>query len=178
MHPRQASVLAEVQAVVTRLAAAPVPIGPVLLWKYEDPEGNRFFLESKKTTIKSPFTGKSFAAHPERYTPSQVGRELKEERKEQAKNAVDVVSYVDRIAAASGPVVVWQYADPGGNLFWLDRRITTALRSPYGGPQFTPKPEKIMPSQIGKVIKEQGDTQSLSWDDPPELRNHVAAKVD
>jgi hypothetical protein len=159
MHPRQASLVVEAEAVLARFEkhalASPPTSGPAILWKYEDPEGQTFYLEIKRTTIKSPFSGKSFATRPERYTPAQVGKEMKDERKEQAKNAheVDLVEYVNRLAA--GPVLLWQYTDPQGNDFWLDRKILTTIRSPFGGPAFTPKPIRISPSQIGKVLREE-----------------------
>jgi hypothetical protein len=50
--------------------------------------------------------------------------------------------------------VLWQYTDPEGNAFWLDRKITAPLRSPYGGALFTPKPKRVVPSQIGEALKE------------------------
>jgi len=85
MHPRQASVLVQATEVADRLAAKKQsekkPGGPVLLWKYTDPDGSVFYLDEKKTTIKSPFSGKSFAARPERHTPAQVGKEMKDEAK-------------------------------------------------------------------------------------------------
>jgi hypothetical protein len=188
MHPRQASVLAEITAVLATLsgktaaAATPAPSGPILLWKYQDPEDNHFYLEVKKTTIKSPFSGKSFSVRPERYTPAQVGKELKDERKEQAKHAgqEDLVEYVNRIAAQQ--TVLWQYKDQEGRLFWLDRKVTTTIRSPYGGPSFTGKPKKILPSQIGKLLKEEAeeakaeDAKMDDSDEPTDVKA-FAAKV-
>lgn len=96
MHPRQASVLALATEVADRtagktkeaLSSAPGS-GPAVLWKYEDEEGGVFFLEVKRTTgVRSPFSGKVLSGpqKPQRFTPSQVGKELKED-KEQAKNA-------------------------------------------------------------------------------------------
>ena len=87
MHPRQASVSAEARALAARVSRragidSVQPSGAALLWKYQDAEGNVFYLETKKTTVKSPFSGKSFSARPERFTPAQVGKEMKEERKE------------------------------------------------------------------------------------------------
>lgn len=56
-------------------AAAPV------LWKYTDPEGKEFYLPSKLLTVRSPYSGKSFSARPERYTSADVGKELREDAK-------------------------------------------------------------------------------------------------
>jgi hypothetical protein len=88
MHSRQASVLSQAQRVLARLegrivkeAAAPI------LWKYEDTTGDApksFYLEEKRTTVRSPFTGKSFTARPKRHNLAQVGQEMKEEAKEDA----------------------------------------------------------------------------------------------
>jgi hypothetical protein len=74
MHPRQASVLAQAQEILKSALQA-------LLWKYEDPEGNVFYMEEKRTTVKSPFSGKTFTSHPHKFTPAQVGQEMKEEMK-------------------------------------------------------------------------------------------------
>lgn len=68
---------------IVNAADPPVPGGggaggAAVLWKYEDPDGKTFYLEEKRTTVKSPFTGKSFPAKPKRHTPAQVGRELKD----------------------------------------------------------------------------------------------------
>lgn len=101
MHPRQASVLALATEVADRTAgkkkrsedkeALSTQSGPAVLWKYTDPEGGVFFLEVKRTTgVRSPFNGKVLPGgqKPERFTPSQVGKELKEDKAEaQAKNA-------------------------------------------------------------------------------------------
>lgn len=93
MHPRQASVLAEAQAVSERLAGQqPKQAAAPILWKYEDNTGEApktFYLEEKKLAgLRSPFTGKTLTGvRPKRHTPAQVGQEMKEEAKEQAKTA-------------------------------------------------------------------------------------------
>lgn len=157
MHPRQASLLVEAEAVLSRFmsrtgVAAPPAGGPVVLWQYEDPDGQKFFLEVKKTTVKSPFSGKSFSARPVRHTPAQVGKELKDERKDKTASQESIAEYMNRLAM--GPAVLWQYTDPEGNLFWLDQKVTR-IRSPYGGPAFSQRPTRVMPSQIGKILKEE-----------------------
>jgi hypothetical protein len=86
MHPRQASLFEAAQDLVEKTAAkrkqtAEPALGPVVLWKYLDPEGRVFYLEEKKLTLKSPFSGKSFTTRPTRFTPAQVGQEIKQERK-------------------------------------------------------------------------------------------------
>jgi hypothetical protein len=53
--------------------------GMPMLWEYTDPDGKKFFLEERVHTVRSPFSGKTFPARPERLTPSGVGQELREE---------------------------------------------------------------------------------------------------
>jgi hypothetical protein len=65
--------------------ADPKPGGPALLWKYTDPEGRVFYLEERLTSIKSPYNGKTFVAKPKRFTPAQVGQEMREEGQEAKK---------------------------------------------------------------------------------------------
>jgi hypothetical protein len=49
------------------------------MWKYVCPETNKtFYLTEKRMTIRSPFTGKTFTTRPERYTLSDVGKELRQ----------------------------------------------------------------------------------------------------
>ena len=83
MNSRQASILSQASELLQRTAAkdpSPTPKAAVL-WKYVDPEGNPFYLEVKKATIKSPFSGKSFSAKPTKHTPAQVGMDMKDEMK-------------------------------------------------------------------------------------------------
>jgi len=84
MHPRQSSLLEAAEDLTSKLAAKQqklVAQGAVL-WKYTCPETTKdFYLEEKKTTVKSPWTGKTFSVKPVRYTPAAVGTELKEEQK-------------------------------------------------------------------------------------------------
>lgn len=80
MHPRQAALLAMTSDVVEKTAAKkPVALGTPLLWKYVDPEGKEFYLTEKKLTVRSPFSGKSFSAKPEKMTVPAVGKGLKDE---------------------------------------------------------------------------------------------------
>lgn len=95
MHPRQASLLEKASTLVEKTSGKQPTAekkqsqGSPLLWKYTDPEGKDFYLEEKKTTVKSPYTGKSFSARPERHTPAQVGQDMKQERREE-KSASEV----------------------------------------------------------------------------------------
>lgn len=83
MHPRQTDLLKTASELTEKLAAkgdkknsaAPV------LWKYTDPDGKEFYLTEKKMTIRSPYTGKTFTAKPERQNMGAVGKELREEAK-------------------------------------------------------------------------------------------------
>jgi hypothetical protein len=84
MHPRQASVLAQAKEVSARISGQAKEAAAPVLWKYEDPEGHNFYLEEKKVSIRSPYTGKVFTAKPKRHTPAQVGQEMKEDAKAEA----------------------------------------------------------------------------------------------
>lgn len=96
MHQRQASLAANASEIAARVAAKSVqsaaPGGQAYLWKYADPDGKPFYLEEKKMTIKSPFSGKSFSAKPVKYNLMQVGKEIKEDKAEAAatKTASDI----------------------------------------------------------------------------------------
>lgn len=48
------------------------------LWKYADPLGDSFYCSQRLVgTVKSPVTGRTFPAKPEKFTLSEVGKELK-----------------------------------------------------------------------------------------------------
>lgn len=80
MHPRQASLLTNAQEVVAKTAKK--KSGAPTLYKYTDPDsGVDFYLPEKKTTVKSPYSGKSFSAKPEKFTMGDVGKELKTDAK-------------------------------------------------------------------------------------------------
>ena len=98
-----------------------------------------------------------------RMSSAQDDSQPDDDGQEKTAGVIDLVSYVDRHVSAGGQPILWQYQDPAGNLFWLDSRITTAIRSPYGGPQFTPKPRKVIPSQIGRNIENLIDDESDVW---------------
>jgi ribosomal protein L24E len=60
-------------------------------------------------------------------------------------------SLLDRTSAA----VLWKYVDEDGKAFYLTERKTTAIRSPFSGQAFTPKPEKSNLAEVGKDLKEE-----------------------
>lgn len=83
MHPRQASLLTRASEVAERTAVKQgAAAQTTLMWQYKDPDGNVFYLPKRKTTIKSPFTGKSFTTMPTRFTPNQLIKEVKEQAAE------------------------------------------------------------------------------------------------
>ncbi len=82
MHPRQAALLNQSVDLTEKLAAKPPG---TVLWEYTDPEGRAFYLKEKLLTVKSPWTGKSFTAKPKKFTPAQVGQEMREEKQEASK---------------------------------------------------------------------------------------------
>ena len=91
MHPRQASLIQQAKATLETLHTAAAPPS---LWKYTCPEtGNEFWTKVKKTTIRSPFTGKNFSAKPDKDTVSEVSKDLKLDR-EQSKKATVIVAHI------------------------------------------------------------------------------------
>lgn len=83
MHPSQKTLLKQAEDLSARMAAT-------VLWKYSDPDtGKVFYLTEKVTTIRSPWTGKTFTTRPERSSLSEVGFELREEAKVEKTAALD-----------------------------------------------------------------------------------------
>ena len=79
MHPRQASLLNAAENLVEKTAAKGKAGAPVL-FKYTDPDAKKdFYLTEKKTTVKSPFSGKSISVKPEKFTMGDVSKEIKED---------------------------------------------------------------------------------------------------
>ena len=74
-----------------------------MMWKYADDEGKVFFLTERVTgTLRSPFTGKSFRAQPEKLSMSGVKDEIEAaEEAKKAEKAGDPVAEGTR-AGASG----------------------------------------------------------------------------
>jgi hypothetical protein len=69
-------VLAAAQALVSKLASAPV------LWKYVDEDsGKEFFLPTRMQNVHSPYSGKSVPQRPEKFQMSEVQKELKQVEK-------------------------------------------------------------------------------------------------
>jgi hypothetical protein len=127
IDPKQA-LLARVTSLVERTSAT-------ILWKYTDEDGKDFYLSEKKVgTLKSPYSGKSFTAKPERSSLSDVGKELKEDD-----------------AKVKGSL--WSYVDGEGKTFYLPERVTGTLKSPYTGKSFTPKADKMNFGEINKAEK-------------------------
>lgn len=128
MHPKQAELIARLDTVtasLTRTAA------PAVLYKYTDDAGQEFWLSVKKTTIKSPYTGKSFSAKPQKVSPSAVAKDLKSDEK--------------------GKAILFKYTDEDGNEFWLPQKKSTA-KSPFTG-KSVKSPEKDSISEVAKDLK-------------------------
>lgn len=81
MHPRQAHLLNATVEMVEKIAAKkPVALSAPILWKYVDPETNQeFFLTERKMTVRSPYSGKSFSAKPEKMTVPAIGKDLRDD---------------------------------------------------------------------------------------------------
>lgn len=122
-------------ALVTRTASVLTAAG--ILWKYTDEEGQEFYLADKRMgTIRSPYSGKSFTAKPERSSLTDVGKELKEE-------------------GAKVKGALFKYEDEDGNEFYLPKRVTGPLKSPTTGKSFTAKPDKSSLNDVGKELKDE-----------------------
>lgn len=79
MHPRQAALLARTHDLNVRLATKKEGGSPVM-WKYVCPDTNQeFYLGERKTSVKSPFTGKAFSTKPEKMSLTNMVRDIKEE---------------------------------------------------------------------------------------------------
>jgi hypothetical protein len=123
------------QALLARAASIQSKIAATVLWKYTDEDGKDFYLSDKKVgTLKSPYTGKSFTAKPERSSLSDVGKELKEDD-----------------AKVKG--ALWKYSDDEGGTFYLPERVTGTVRSPVTGKSFTAHGEKMNFGEINKAEK-------------------------
>ncbi len=180
MHPRQANLIASTNDLINRIAAKkPVGAAPVL-WKYTDPDSEEeFFLPKKLRTVRSPYTGKSFSGKPERHTPTDVGKELREEAKEpsaapgpklsapkgKGKRASDdgwAESASDETVVGASPML-WKYDDPIGKEFFLTERLHT-VHSTYSGKTFPARPERHTPSDVGKELRQ--DLMGGPMDEP------------
>jgi len=82
MHPRQAALLNRTRELSTKIAGQRQGASPVM-WKYVDPDsGQEFYLTERKTSVKSPWTGKAFSAKPEKLSLTNMVKDVKEESKE------------------------------------------------------------------------------------------------
>jgi hypothetical protein len=133
MHPKQSSLLQRAQTVVASISRE----AAVVLWKYVDPDNAKeFYLKTRRKTVKSPWSAKSFQATAERFSIGDVGKELKADNAK-VKNAL------------------WKYTDDAGNEFYLPTRLTTTLKSPFTGKAFTPKPEKDALTDVSSEIRDE-----------------------
>lgn len=138
LTPSQQRLLDRATSLTVKTAAS------AMLFKYVDDEGKEFYLpERKMGTMKSPFTGKTFTAKPEKSTLNDVGKDLKEE-------------------GAKVKSALFKYVDDDGKPFYLPSRVTTTLRSPYTGKSFTPKAEKDSLSEVGKDLKGGGEEKKAA----------------
>lgn len=80
MHPRQAKLIAGATEVAAKIEPK-TALAPVL-WMYTPPDGAPFYLSDKVTTIKSPWSGRTFTVqygkNLERINPSAVGQQLRD----------------------------------------------------------------------------------------------------
>ncbi len=145
-----------------------------ILWKYSL-EGIDLYLTKKLTTVRSPLSGKSVTMKPERVSLSEVGKELKAESKgDKAKKEASTFSWkssepapVAKVAAEGKalPGSLWEYKDEDGNSFYLAKKQTGALKSPFTGKTFTSKPVKNTLSDVGQDLKNEGKKKKASEDE-------------
>lgn len=156
--------------------------GASVLWKYVDPESNDFYLMKKQVgSIRSPYTGKSFTGKPERFSLSDVGKELKQDAKEEKTASgldfwkescvVEPDTSVEspgevKLAGKTLPGALWEYVDEEGNKFFLSKKQTGTIRSPFSGKSFSAKPVKNTLSDVGKDLKQESKT---ACEDPSPL---------
>lgn len=127
------------QILLSRVASLMDRTSAAILWKYTDEEGKDFYLTEKRTgTVRSPQSGKSFTAKPERFSLSDVGKELKED-------------------GSKTKGALWKYTDDAGKVFYLSERVTGTLKSPYDGKSFSAKAEKDQLGEVSKDLKQEAD---------------------
>lgn len=123
---RSQRILARTDSLLWKTAAS-------ALFKYTDGEGNNFYLPEKKTgTLKSPFSGKSFPAKPEKSSISDVSKGLKDDDKK---------------------ATLFKYTDGEGNPFYLESKEVGSLKSPYTGKTFKAVADKESLSEVGQSLK-------------------------
>jgi hypothetical protein len=126
MHPRQASLIHQAENIVT--ATAP-RTAAAILYKYTCPEtGKDFWTESKQTSIKSPFTGKSFAAKPEKSSLGDVGKEVKKDQEaaKAKKKAGEEGSRLEYRLPGEATFKTATFSDYSAALGWVDHLIQKA----------------------------------------------------
>lgn len=150
--------LSKAASLQDKLAAAKV------LWKYSDPEGNDFYLLKKQTgAVRSPYSGKSFTGKPERFSLTDLGKELKADAKAEKKSSLEdpwksvtaadpEIEMVKLAAGKTFPGVLWEYADEEGNKFYLPKKQTT-VKSPFNGKVISGKPQKNTLSDVSQDLK-------------------------
>jgi len=175
MHPLQTELAQQAAELTMKLGGKKK--GAPVLFKYQDPEGNTFWLDSKKTTIKSPYSGKSFSFKPERDSMFEVTKDLKEKAQAKIKSAglegpqAAALEAAATLMAKTATPVLWKYQDPEGNAFWLDSKKTT-VKSPFSGKSFTTKPEKDTINEVGQDLRDEAKAKTAS--DKPEWKRVIA----
>lgn len=82
MHPRQEQLIKQASDLAERMAAKQSEkkqSGSPVLYKYEDPDGKKFWLEERKMTVKSPYSGKSFTSKPIKENMGLVNKDVKQD---------------------------------------------------------------------------------------------------
>lgn len=163
------------------------------LWKYTLEDGIDLFLLKKQTTIRSPESGKTFTIKPERVSLSEIGKELKAEAKsEKVKKASDdfwKASNPTPKTAAKGtktlPGTLWEYVEEDGGKFYLSKRMTGTIKSPFTGKSFPAKPLKNTLSDVSDDLKENSKKAStepttkvaMTLEEATQLKHEVLSEL-
>jgi hypothetical protein len=96
------------------------------LWKYTDPLGSTFYCSQRLVgTVRSPDTGRTFLAKPEKFTLSEVGKELKLDRAGPVGIESDYLESMKSMLLAKGydPEFATKLQDEGMGIIELEERL-------------------------------------------------------
>ena len=80
MHPRQAKLITTATEVGAKIGEPQKEAASAIVWKYEDETtGQPFYLLERRMTVRSPWSGQSMTVRPERISPSNIGKDVKQE---------------------------------------------------------------------------------------------------
>lgn len=118
------------------------------LWKYVDPEGGSFYCRQRLVgSVKSPFTGKTFPAKPEKFTLSEVSKDLKLDKVEPEGPDLGDLSELKKLLHVKGydPEGASKLQDEGMGILELEERLKDPAQFDfeYGIPKLKTADTKI-----------------------------------